>query len=245
MMRKAPLALLVALAPLAVMAGSAGDTSATFTTQLRIAIEPDGRVGDVVLDRTLPAPVERAVRAHAAGWRFEAPVRDGKPVGGVTYAHLTGCAVPSPDGLAVSFARASNGPGQGRNGIIGTHVMEGMPRMDERLFTLNAEYRVQPDGSVVVESVRSDGRRSRAMRQFEGAVEKWLASRSFMPEEIGGVPVATRMALPFRYDFRPARRGAPPPAAPDAACQAALDSTKAQDNTPVAIDSPFRMVPAG
>lgn len=244
MMRKTPLVLLAALLPLAAVADPAADPSATFTTELRITVGADGRVGDVVLDRSLPAPVEQAVRTHVAGWRFEAPVRDGQRLGGTTYAHLTGCAVPSPAGLAISFGPASTGPGHGGKGIVGTHVMTGLPVKDDTRFTINAEYRVQPDGSVVVESVRSEGRRSRAMREFEQGVGKWLATRRFMPEEIGGVPVATRMTLPLHYDFRPARRGPLPKRPADAACQAALDATKTPDR-PVAIDSPFRLAPAG
>ena len=239
-------ATLAATMPLGAAAGpSDPNPSATFSTEVRIEVGEDGRVTDVVPDRALSPVLEKAVRSHVSAWRFEAPTREGRPVSGTTYAYLTGCAVPSPQGLSLSFARATNGPGHGTQGIVGTHMLP--MRRIEGSFKVNVDYRVQPDGSVVVDAVKSDGRKSVAMRAFEKDITKWLSTRRFLPEKVDGEPVVTRMAYPITYEFTRIERGTPPPrsAASDTACRTAAEGAATPSQRPVAIDSPFRLVPAG
>ncbi len=222
------------------------DASASFSTEVRIDVGDDGRVVDVGFDRPLTPVLESAVRSHVAAWRFAAPMRDGRAVSGTTYAYLTGCAVASPQGLALSFAPASNGPGHGAQGIVGTHLLP-IREMEPGKFTVNVEYRVQPDGSVLVDEVRSDGRRSRAMRNFEKSIETWLAGRRFLPEKVGGEAVATRMVLPITYEISRVERGAPLPRSEvvEATCRTAAEGAGSKSERPVAVDSPFKLVPAG
>lgn len=239
-------AMLAAAVPLGALAGpSDPNPSASFSTEVRIEVGPDGRVTDVVPDRALSPVLEKAVRSHVSAWRFEAPTREGRQVSGTTYAYLTGCAVPSPEGLSLSFARATNGPGHGTEGIVGTHVMPMRPI--EGRFEVNVDYRVEPDGSVVVDAVHSEGRKSAAMRAFEKDIRKWLSTRRFLPEKVDGEPVVTRMAYPITYTMTRVKRGTPLPrsAASDTACRTAAEGTAAPSQRPVAIDSPFRLVPAG
>ena len=238
------IALLAAIVPLAAAAPPEPRPSARFGTEVRIEVGQDGRVTDVVADRALAPVLATAVRRHVAAWRFDAPIRDGRPVSGTTYTYLSGCAVPSPDGLSFAFDRATHGPGQGTQGIVGTHVMPA--RRLEGSFKVDLDYRVQPDGSVVVDSVRSNGRPSAAMRAFEKDIQKWLATRRFLPEKVDGEPVVTHMAYPLTYTITRVRRGAKSPgaAAASTACSTASEAAGASSR-PVAVDSPFRLVPAG
>lgn len=218
--------------------------SAWFGTEVRIEVGRDGQVTDVVPDRTLSPVLATAVRRHVSAWRFDAPMRDGRPVSGTTYSYLTGCAVPSAEGLSLAFDRATNGPGHGTQGIVGTHLMPA--RRLEGSFKVDVDYRVQPDGSVVVDGVRSDGRPSAAMRAFEKDIANWLSSRRFLPEKVDGEPVGTRMAYPLTYTITRVKRGTPLPrgAAPKPSCSTASEAAGASSR-PVAVDSPFRLVPAG
>lgn len=230
----------LAFAP-ALHAADARPRSVGFETEVRIDVGADGRVVDVGMDEKLPAVLHAPVRTHVAGWVFEAPKRNGVAVGGTTYAYLSGCAVDSSSGVSIAFSPAKNGPGHGTRGMVGTSRFP-LDRIPEPgRYVVTADYVVQPTGRVSVEAVRTESPRNGSARSLEQAVSKWLRERRFLPEQVDGQPVATRMSLPITYTF-----GAAPSAqakADDAACTAAAAGRS--DNEAVALDSPFRRQPAG
>lgn len=233
----------------ATAAQSAEVAPVVFDTQVRVDVGPDGKVADVVPDRRFPDVIDAAVRNHVRAWTFEPPRQNGVPVAGTTYAQLRGCAVSAGGGLSVAFEPARTGPGDGEQGINGVHHLQiPLSLFDLGAFEVRAVYRVNADGSVAVESVTSDGRRNRDMRVFERTIGTWLASRRLLPEVIDGRVVATRMSLPIQYAFsRVERRASPAPAALAAerpSCQAAT-AGNGESRHPVALDSAFRLRPAG
>ena len=85
---------------------------------------------------------------------------------------------------------------------------------------------------------------------FEQALRTWVASLRYVPEEIDGAPVATRVAIPvdfsmggpglreYRRQEREARQQSPE-------CKAAMGAEDASPSQPVVLDSPFRPVTTG
>ena len=85
---------------------------------------------------------------------------------------------------------------------------------------------------------------------FEQALRTWVASLRYVPEEIDGAPVATRVAIPvdfsmggpglreYRRQEREVRQQSPE-------CRAAMGAEDASPSQPVVLDSPFRPVTAG
>ena len=78
--------------------------------QVRVEISAPDKAIAVQPDPALPAEVGQAIRVTVAAWQFAAPLRDGKPFGGVTFVQLRDCAAPSSGGLRFAFDYRSNGP---------------------------------------------------------------------------------------------------------------------------------------
>lgn len=225
-----------------------------FPTQARVEIGADGRVVSVAPDPKLPPLVGDAVRSTIAAWTFAPPRRDGQPVAGVTYVHLAACAAPVDDGLRMAFDYLAHGPG--RTGPMA-------PDFPRELMTPGAAtrvkftYRVQADGTAVVEEVDVEKGNARARGAARASMVQWIAANRFQPELIAGQPVPTRVSLPVDFIARKKTLGSRAPAMREAekmlqaiaasnpTCQVALAAAARRDRT-VVLDSPFtRMPPPG
>ena len=103
------------------------------------------------------------------------------------------------------------------------------------------------DGRATVETIEAQ---EGQLPLFEQALRTWVASLRYVPEEIDGAPVATRVAIPvdfsmggpglreYRRQEREARQQSPE-------CKAAMGAEDASPSQPVVLDSPFRPVTAG
>lgn len=253
--RTTPVAIVMALLIAPADAAKPSAPSATLATaQVRIDVDASGRVTAVEPTTPLPQPVVDALRGQAAGWTFEAPTRDGRPVAGTTYARMSVCAAPSPEtgGLALAIGDVQNGPGMDAR-MLRPSFFPPLTRamVDLGRFDVDAVYEVGVDGRASVVSVEMTPSRPAIRRQLEGAFGKWLAPMRFEPERLDGEAVVTRMRLPVTFTFE---KAASPPSQRELqrrvvdgnpTCQALLRGQADGDKPQVALDSPFRLQPAG
>lgn len=224
---------------------------AVLSAEIRLDIDEQGRVTAIEPTSPMPGAVEQAIRRHARAWRFEVPTRDGRPVGGTTYARMGICAMAGDNGdLMVSIGNPVNGPGSGPR----TKRSVFLPPASGELLQLGrlemvAVYDVGADGRAKLVSIASTPRKARGVSGVEMAFGRWLASQRFRPELLDGQPVATRMRMPVTFTWAPASRDEGlaimrEAVATSPSCRVLLDDGKADDR-PVAVDSRFRLQPSG
>lgn len=243
--------LLAAAIPAEMLAAPSARKAALMTTQVRVDVDATGRVVAAEPGEGVDGALADAIRSHAKGWTFEAPVRDGKPVGGTTFVRAQLCAAEDAGsgGLVVSVGSVNNGPG------VDPRMMRPsfFPPISEELVRLGrmeveAVYEVGVDGRATVLSVATVPDRARLRHSTEVALRKWLAPMRFEPERIDGTPVATRMQLPITFTFE---QGSAPRARDlekrlideNPTCQALLKGRPDAPRPQVALDSPFAAPP--
>jgi len=247
-------AMTIAAAGLASAAGKSAEPQLSmFNTQARVEIGVDGKILAVQPDPALPPVIGQAIQSAVLGWRFAAPSRAGQPVGGVTFVQIAGCAVPVGDGLRMAFDYRSNGPG--RSGQEAPRYPVDLARRGVSA-ALQLTYRVQADGTAVVEQVAVEKGDARVQKGFRRAIEEWIGSNRFQPELLDGQPVATRVSFPveFMMSTKPFQSQAAVLremkaqqqawAADSTSCKTALGNAAKLDRT-VVLDSPFKLLPAG
>lgn len=224
----------------------------TFSTQARVEIDANGKVLSVAPDPKLPPLVADAVRSTVGALAFVPARRDGHPVGGVTHVHLGACAAPVDDGFRLAIEYRNHGPGR---------VGEPSPQYPLALLRpgtstrLQLDYRVEPDGTAVVENLDVSRGTARDRSAARAMMQQWLSANRFEPELVGGVPVATRVSMPMEViamkktltrsgPAREAQALMQAKALQNTTCQAALAESAKKDPTLVR-DSPFRLLPAG
>lgn len=232
------------------LAGLSASASATppsmFNVSLRTLVDADGQVSDAVIVGNVPDVIGQAAADYLRTMRFLPVQRDGQAVSGMTYVSLRGCALPQEDGkLKLAFRHRDNGPLV--DATVPLPSTRGLVReaLDSGQSSINWSMliRVNEDGSAVLEQVEGGPRRgtSRMARQ---TLETIVAGMRFMPEQVDGTPVATRMQMPvilgMEQSPRQSRRDAQAAITSEAACLALeRDATM----VPVAVDSVFRLLP--
>src|SRR6185436_3179806 len=105
-----PLLALAALpSALAAPAAPAGKL-VLINVQSRIDIGANGEVTAIHTTPELPAEVAAVVEGNLRKLRYAAPMKDGKPVAGVTYAHQAACAAPVDGRYSFAVKYFGNGP---------------------------------------------------------------------------------------------------------------------------------------
>ena len=224
-----------------------------FDTQARVEIDASGKVLSVAPDPKLLPLVANAIQSTAAALVFVPPSKDGQPVGGVTYVHLSACAAAVDDGFRLAVDYRSHGPSR-----AGPQVPE-FPRELIRQgasTSLQLDYRVEADGTAVIEKVDVEKGGARTQGAVRESMRQWIAANRFEPELVAGIPVATRVSLPIEFIVmkKPMTSGTAAMrevqalmqagALQNTTCQAALAEASKKDTTLV-LDSPFKLLPAG
>lgn len=226
-----------------------------FPAQARVEVDASGAVSAVEPDAHLPMPVAEHLRALVSGWRFVPPQVNGRTVSGVTYVRLQGCAAPVEGGYRLAFAFQGNGPGREQPMRPPPYPPEAL--RDGASATVNVTFRVEPDGQARVEDIAFVGRRPpRHADAFSNTVKQWAEQARYRPEVLDGKPVTTRVSYPVEFTAgaktyhsaraveRAARQELQQHAAGTDACQVALGRTR-EGIHPVALDSPFTLLPSG
>ncbi len=220
-----------------------------FRAHARVALDAQGVPQQVDVDQKLPAVIRDAIAQRVGQWRFE-PARAGEqPRAGATTVFVDACAVPSVDGdmrLAVDYGW--NGPGYADGRYFHPaprYPVEAARRNKGGAFRVVLQ--IGTDGRATVETIEAQ---EGQLPLFEQALRTWVASLRYVPEEIDGAPVATRVAIPvdfsmggpglreYRRQEREARQQSPE-------CKAAMGAEDASPSQPVVLDSPFRPVTTG
>ena len=225
-----------------------------FRTQARVEVDSAGKVVAVTPDPALPAAVGSAIRNTVAGWRFAPPTKDGRAVSGVTFLYLGACAVP--EGENFRFAVSYRGSGPAHSGPSAPAFPFGAMRPGHSL-KLKLSYTVLADGTARVEEIvfpKGDRGADADKPAFRRSLQEWVKASKFEPEQLDGRPVATRMSHPIEFKLgttgtfnsaqRDGEKEAQRSAAAQPSCQTALAATK-DDERPVALDSPFQLLPPG
>lgn len=220
-----------------------------FRAHARVALDAQGVPRQVEVDPKLPAVIREAIAQRVGQWRFEPARADGPPRAGATTVFVDACAVPADNGdmrLAVDYGW--NGPGYADGRYFPPaprYPVEAAKRNKGGAFRVVV--RIGTDGRAQVEQIET---RQGQLPLFEQALRTWVASLRYLPEEIDGAPVATRMAIPVDFAMggpgmheysrqeREARQRSPE-------CRAAMGAEDASPSQPVVLDSPFRPVTAG
>jgi hypothetical protein len=211
-------------------------------TESRIEIDAAGNVVAVRTTPELPAHVAAVVDGNLRKMRFTPGTKDGRAVAGVTYAWQEACAAPEGDASRFAVKFLGNGPSLDRT------VVPVYPRDAERRG-VTAKWKVTytidtlGKGHFVSATRLDDG--ERAEHDFRASITRWVETMKFQPELVDGQPVATQMTgeVHFVLSGRPTRKDAEAARAGRDACQVALQE-RAQDHTDVALNSPFKPLPA-
>jgi hypothetical protein len=202
----------------------------------RVEVGADGRVLAVQSDPALPAVVADALAANIRKIAFAPPVKDGKAVPGVTFVWQDACAAPA-DGGAYRLAVRLTGNGPSLKQRYAPRYPVDALRAREAA-TWRVEYDVAPDGSVALHAATRTSGGRRFNDQFTQVIKSWVEAQDFIPEQLAGEPVGTRITTEVEFTFaeRALKRRQAPEA--NASCQTALAAPLAKDRR-VAMDSPF------
>ena len=212
-----------------------------FQTRAAVSIDAMGRPTDIQLPEQIPEVVASLVRNQITQWRFVPPEVDGQARAGKTYLTLGACVAPVPEGYQLAIDYKGAGPGAPRPDGRPPPPQYPVEAIKQQVGARGlVQYVVEPDGSVTLETV--EFKPARSQRLFQPAIEDWVKQLRFMPEEVDGKPVRTRMRVPVHFERR--LRGAVAEAKADKPeCMALMK--QGDDQRPVALDSPFRRLEGG
>lgn len=171
-----------------------------FAAQSRIEVDAHGVVVAVAPTPGLPDAVNAALEKNLRALRFKPAIKDGRAVGGITYARQEACAIPEGGQYRLAVKFFGNGPGG----------LEGNSRTPPPRYPFEAQragaaaevklvYRVEPDGSITIESAELERGRSRYTKDFIAASRDWLEGHRAQPESLDGQAVATRVQTTVKY----------------------------------------------
>lgn len=219
-----------------------------FRAHARVALDAQGVPQRVEVDQKLPGVVRTAIEEQVMRWRFEPAQVGGRAHAGATTVFVDACAAPAAGGnmrLAVDYGW--NGPG----------YADGRYYPPAPRYPIDAAKRGKVGIFRVVMRIGTDGRASvdtievqkGELRLFDAALRTWAASLRYIPEEVDGAPVATRVAIPVDFSMeggalswrqqarqeREAGRRSPE-------CMAAMGGDQDEAPRPVVLDSPFKPI---
>ena len=235
------LAVLLGLAASAAASDKTDPKPIAFTTYAKVVVDAAGVPTKVEADRNLPQELRTYIEGLGARWRFEPISVQGGSGTGATYVSLGACAVPEATG-GYRFAIDYRYNGPGRPGGVLSPPRYPVDAMVERIEgTLFVTMEVKPDGRAVIQETAFEGAEPRHERFFTRTARDWVRNLQFMPEELDGVPVATRIRVPVQFTM-----GSPTPqekAAATSASPACSAAAGVPAMLPVALDSPFKRRP--
>jgi len=218
-----------------------------FRAHARVQLDAEGVPRQVEVDQKLPAVIRDAIAQRVAQWRFEPAQVDEQPRAGATTVFVDACAVPAENGdmrLAVDYGW--NGPGYADGRYFHPaprYPVEAAQRNKGGVFRVVLQ--IGADGRATVETIEAQ---QGQLPLFEKALRTWVTTLRYVPEEIEGAPVITRVAIPVDFAMggfdsrkyerqqREARRRSPE-------CMAAMgEDADDAPQRPVVLDSPFKPI---
>lgn len=191
--------------------GAAGEVVAEpvlIPMRAALDIDREGHVAGVefVDAEGVPVILTQSAETEIRRWAFAPPTRGGQAVSGRTYALVRMCLIPKGEQYEYTVSYAGNGP------LSRFHPSKSwspdVPRPpDIKRLTGTITYLVSPEGKATLESAVLD---DEALREDYGRKwflfqADWLKQQRFVPEQIDGVPVATRVNYATWISFGPKR----------------------------------------
>lgn len=211
-----------------------------FRAQARVELDAQGVPYRAHADETLPAPIRDAIEKRVLQWRFEPARINGEPRPGATTVFLDACAVPGEQGsMKLAMAYRRHGPGYAGGG---TTPMPPRYPVDAARSGKQGSFRVTlevgVDGHANVQAIETlEG----TVWPFQSRLKEWARALRYVPEEIDGRPVATRIAMSVDFsigDNAPHQQAA---AERSPECTAATEAGASEESLhPVVLDSPFK-----
>jgi hypothetical protein len=222
-----------------------------FSSNVRLEVDNTGQVIAARADATLPDAVRTAIEGGVRQWSFSPPMRDGRPVAGVTYARLDACAAPVDGQYRFAIKYRGNGPAHDGQKFP-LFPAQAMMRGDSA--RVKVDFRVMTDGTVTIDDMQFETGAKVYHRQYRQSIETWLKSGTYRPEELDGQPVVTRITLPVEFvggqpykvsskseAIAQGEQDRKQRAASNESCEIAMGLRDKADRQ-VALDSPFKPV---
>lgn len=227
----------------------------SFSTQARVEVDGQGRVAGVTTDAALAPVFAQAVKATVEKMRFAPPMKDGRPVSGVTFVWLGACAVPEAASADYRFAVVYQGNGPARHGPYPRYPFEMMHAGQSAKMRLN--YHILANGSAEIDAIEMTEGRGQYRALLRKTLQDWIAASTFEPEQLDGLPVTTKMSMPVEFKAGPqqnynslasarkhAEKETQASAAASRSCMTAKQGSDLQERE-MALDSPFHLQPQG
>ncbi len=229
---------LAALAP--VVAAAPGAPKLVFIqTESRIDIDAQGNVTAISTTPQLPPEIAAVVEGNLRKLRYAAPIKDGHPVSGVTYAQQDACAAPVDGRYVFAVKYRGNGPAMDHSRYP-VYPVDQMRRGVGAKWTV--EYTVRADGTGKVDAMKlvAGGVGGRGDGNFRKAISDWIEGMPFQPEMLDGQPIDTRLQTKVDFLIDPPRSVRERAHGGNEACKVAIEA-RDDDDRAVAIDSPFKL----
>lgn len=235
----------------AALPGAAGEMAAEpvlIPMRAALDIDREGQVAGIefVDAERVPVILAQSAEAEIRRWVFAPPMRDGRAVSGRTYALVRMCLIPSGEQYEYTVSYAGNGPLSRFHPPKSWSPDVPTPPGIKRL-TGTITYLVSPEGKATLESAVLDDEalREKYGRQWFLFQADWLKQQRFVPEQIDGVPVATRVNYATWISFGPKpvgnsrrARGSFDAEFRRASCQELVEASESQRQ--IASDSAFQ-----
>jgi hypothetical protein len=219
-----------------------------FRADARVEVGADGMPTKVEASADLPEGIRRFIEQKVATWQFTPPARDGVVSAGVTFLSLGACAVPTEGGYRMGIDLKGNGPKHAGGAWMTPPRLPIAALRSAGKLQHVVTYIVEPDGKATLEDIEFSEPAFRRRFGIESSIQTWVASLRFVPEQLAGKPVRTRMratlttvvtekGIPrdLRQDLRKRAERSPE-------CQVAATG---DGMLPVAVDSPIRVLTSG
>lgn len=214
----------------------------SFRAEAKVAVDASGKPTSIQVSEDLPLAVRGFIEKRVASWTFSPPRRGSLVADGVTYLRLGACAIPEAGGgyrLGVDFK--SNGP------KLETQSAPAYPAAAQRAgkeADLIAKLIIEPDGRAELQSIESSSGPLPRRDGFSEPIRDWVGTLHYLPEQLDGKPVATRLEIPITFSLGgDMRRQLKTQAQRSPECQLAASNGPEQE--PLVMDSPIQVLPAG
>ncbi len=171
-----------------------------FSVVSRVSVDAEGIVQDVEPTTTLSPAINAALEANARKIHFAPPMKQGHAVPGITYVVQEACA--ALDGGTFRLAIRYRGNGPKSNGFPAPRYPPDALRAGASA-TVSVTYRVLATGAAELENATLTKGSTRWARDFKQSITEWVGQLHYLPEQLDGQPVATRVSYPVEFRSGP------------------------------------------
>lgn len=177
-----------------------------FNATVRVDVDAAGKPVKVEAPADLPESIRGYIEKRVASWQYEPAKQDGIPVSAVTFVKVGACAIPVATGYRMGLDFKGNGPAIVDPGPWFMRPPQ-YPRELQRAGaqgTFQVAYAIQSDGTTRLVSIEpiDTNTGNRHARAFKDTIASWIEGQRYLPEQVGGKPVATEMSFPVSFELK-------------------------------------------